>query len=57
MPQQGFADGFENSNSGGVGSAAPVGEELLGGGLRGLFPELTEFVLEVVGLRQRFVEP
>ena len=39
MASQSVAHGAEDADSGGFGAAAPVVEELRGGGLRGLLPE------------------
>ena len=56
MSTQGVAHGPEHSNAGGFRASALVVEERRGCGLRGLLPELTQVVFEVVRLSQWFVE-
>lgn len=56
MSAQRVAHGAEDSDAGGFRTQTPVVEELGGGALRGLRPERTQFVLEVVRLSQRFIE-
>lgn len=56
MASQRMAHGAEDADAGGFGAAAPVVEELRGGGFGSLLSEQPQFVLEVVRLRQRFIE-
>ena len=46
--QQGVAHGLQDADAGGVGAAAPIGEELLGRRLGRLLPELSQIVLDLV---------
>ena len=55
-PRRVWPHGAEDADTGGLGAAAPVVEELRRRGLGALLPEQSQFVFEVVRLRQRFVQ-
>ena len=56
MEAKRFGELLEHADAGGFGVGDPVHQQGLGGFLVVLFPDLVQFLLEIVGRGQRFIQ-